>query len=223
MQQPEAISPRSVVEADAQPHPQSKPPSEKTGSWEEGGIKRKHLQYPIVPGEPWRERRKRLTRESEHKRNPNRKHIRPNNAAITKDFILENVIKDDVTGCWNWQRTKAKGYGRASHLGRQVQVHRISFELWNGIPIPQKLQGCHHCDNHACCNPEHIFPGTHSDNGKDASNKGRTVVPNKKLTNEQASEIKKDRRFQRVIALEYGVCQQNISRIKHGLTYAKSK
>lgn len=223
MQQPENTYPQSASVEVNQPHQQSNPPLGKTGSWEEGGIKRKHLYFPLVKGESWADRRKRFTREAWHRNHPDARPTRPKNASITKEFILENIAKDERTGCWNWKRTRAKGYGRASHLGKHVQVHRISFELWNGTPIPPELEGCHRCDNRACVNPEHIFPGTRSENGKDASNKGRIVVPNKKLTDDQASIIKRDQRFQKVIAEEYGVSQQCVSRIKLGLKYAKAK
>ncbi len=139
-------------------------------------------------------------------------------APITKEFILQNITKDPNSGCWNWNLTKSKGYGRAAHLGKTVQIHRMSYELWIG-PMDEKLEGCHKCDNRACVNPEHIFPGTRADNMQDASAKGRTVIGNKKLTNEQAELIRQDKRMQKDIAVDYGVSQQCVSRIQLGRLY----
>jgi hypothetical protein len=36
---------------------------------------------------------------------------------------------------------------------------------------------CHSCDVRACCNPDHLWLGTQSDNIKDAIAKGRAVGP----------------------------------------------
>jgi hypothetical protein len=41
--------------------------------------------------------------------------------------------------------------------------------------MPSKLWGLHHCDNPPCCNPWHIFPGTHQDNVNDRQRKGRSA------------------------------------------------
>lgn len=46
------------------------------------------------------------------------------------------------------------------------------WEHENG-PIPVGMLACHHCDNPPCCNPAHVFIGTHKDNARDMARKGR--------------------------------------------------
>lgn len=79
-------------------------------------------------------------------------------------------------GCWVFTgyQTK-KGYGKI-HRGpgsrELVRVHRAAWEVTYG-PIPEGLFVLHHCDNPPCCNPEHLFLGTNSDNMRDMVAKGR--------------------------------------------------
>jgi hypothetical protein len=76
--------------------------------------------------------------------------------------------------CWRWTASVCpKGYARLRHEGRKRAAHQISWEIANGRPFPTGLFGCHKCDNPSCVNPAHIFPGTHGDNMRDASAKGR--------------------------------------------------
>ena len=80
--------------------------------------------------------------------------------------------------CWLWISTVrqegVRGYG-AFHLYRHsgyFTAHRIAYVIQNG-PIANDLMVCHSCDVKLCCNGNHLFSGTNSDNMLDASRKGR--------------------------------------------------
>ena len=75
--------------------------------------------------------------------------------------------------CWEWKAGKnTSGYGWFSFNGTQITSNRMVWLLING-EIPNGMCVCHKCDNPSCVNPDHLFLGTHLDNMKDKSIKGR--------------------------------------------------
>lgn len=75
--------------------------------------------------------------------------------------------------CWVWiAACFPNGYGEFQLDGRTIGAHRVSYFLTNG-EFPPDL-ACHSCDNHPCCNPAHLFPGTNLDNSRDMVAKGRS-------------------------------------------------
>lgn len=93
--------------------------------------------------------------------------------------INDGVVVNAETGCWEWQgNTDAGGYGRVSvgNGGRftktTLSTHRMAWIGFKG-EIPDGLHVLHQCDNRICCNPDHLFLGTHQDNMRDMLNKGR--------------------------------------------------
>ena len=134
---------------------------------------------------------------------------------LMRDFLKRQMGR---RGCWIYPGPKHH-FGYALHCDKGVQkvAHRVAFEISNG-PIPPGLLVCHHCDNPPCCNPAHLFLGTAADNTRDAMSKGRLQLgeasPNAKLTSDAVRRIRKDPRWHKVIAAEYGVDKSLISRIK---------
>jgi hypothetical protein len=49
--------------------------------------------------------------------------------------------------------------------------------LRHSKPFPPDRYACHHCDNPLCVRPDHIFPGTATENMQDAWAKGRMKAP----------------------------------------------
>lgn len=73
--------------------------------------------------------------------------------------------------CWNWKQAKTYGeYYLGTHKER---THRLAYNLSTGQDIPAGMEVCHTCDNPACCNPAHLFIGTHSQNMRDRDKKKR--------------------------------------------------
>lgn len=84
--------------------------------------------------------------------------------------------------CWEWQGARVKGYGtlricrKDEGIRINIKAHRVAYFLATGRDLGLSL-GCHHCDNPPCCNPSHLFRGTHKKNTHDAIQKGRMNVP----------------------------------------------
>lgn len=90
----------------------------------------------------------------------------------TKESFYKKV-RIKKSGCWHYKGAlDSGGYGIVSYLGKLTQAHRLSWFFTNG-EIPEGLLVCHKCDNRRCCNPDHLFLGTHKDNMQDMIKKGR--------------------------------------------------
>lgn len=79
--------------------------------------------------------------------------------------------------CWPWlDCLNSGGYGYFGTFA-DGRIHtyvasRIAFVLAGGVFDDGPLV-LHKCDSPSCCNPAHLFAGTHRDNSRDAVAKGR--------------------------------------------------
>jgi HNH endonuclease len=111
--------------------------------------------------------------------------------------ILSNFTVD-ANGCWNWSgQIGFGGYGRVSYYTgksyKSESTHRYYYKHYNG-DIQSGLFVCHTCDNRKCCNPAHLWLGTHQDNIDDRVSKGRCPSGERnglnKFTAEQIKSIR---------------------------------
>lgn len=118
--------------------------------------------------------------------------------------------------CWQWQgATAGLGYGQLRIENCNVSAHRIAWYLEHG-DIPDNTLILHHCDNTSCCNPAHLYAGTHSDNLHDAWERGRRTrtlqTKNKhlypRIREEAAQGIKPT-----TLAIKYNLSCRQVNRI----------
>lgn len=104
-----------------------------------------------------------------------------------KERFWAKVKISGLDDCWEWQgllignterKQKYGSYGIIKSNGKQKIASRVAWELTHGDMIPDGYYVLHKCDNPPCCNPNHLFIGTHRDNMIDmmAKNRGRQNI-----------------------------------------------
>ena len=119
--------------------------------------------------------------------------------------FYDRILPKNEDGCMLWRLIpNSDGYGyfqcRAGGDIKRFRAHRLALILHSGGE-QRELLACHSplvCKSRACCNPEHLRWGTHSENTKDAIIEGTFKTNcldgerniNAKLSNSDVLEIR---------------------------------
>lgn len=142
----------------------------------------------------------------------------------------KRVDMPSLFSCWDWMGPRNyDDYGLVKRKGKTLRCHRVSWEYIYG-DIPNGLWVLHCCDNPKCCNPVHLFLGTHKDNMRDMTEKNRGTRGERsglsKLTIDDVFEIftlrEKGLSHQR-IADRFPVKKAQITRILNGQRWPHAK
>lgn len=92
--------------------------------------------------------------------------------------------------CWEWQASlHTSGYGRFKLSSyRTANANRIALVIQTGEDQLDRM-ALHTCDNRRCCNPHHLYWGTHTDNMRDKSRRGRWRGGDQRGANNGAAKL----------------------------------
>ena len=95
--------------------------------------------------------------------------------------FFSKILQHPGDGCWEWQGYLDKdGYGKLCTLidgrRRTIRPHRWLWEQTTGLKLGDRIL-MHTCDNRRCVRPDHLRPGTQTENMADMDTKGRRGTP----------------------------------------------
>lgn len=87
--------------------------------------------------------------------------------------VWPRIAKGDPEECWPWTGGLVVGYGAGTFQKQRYRVSRVVLSEKLGRELKPGECALHRCDNPRCCNPSHLFVGSHKDNMVDKCQKGR--------------------------------------------------
>lgn len=153
--------------------------------------------------------------------------------------FFDRIMPEPNSGCWLWTgELHHTGYGILRYGRKSRRATHVSLALI-GIEVPAGLMALHRCDNPPCVNPAHLFVGDHRANALDAKQKNRLILDGlklgrgphrrwpkgpqwwnkRRLTDEQATIIRKSSDRPADMARLYGVSVWTIYNIRQGRRY----
>ena len=136
--------------------------------------------------------------------------------------LWKGILIRGPNDCWPWVKgCDRDGYGIISVDCAAYVVTRVLWKHWHSVD-PDDLLVCHNCNNPPCCNPNHLYLGTDSENLHYSFDCNRRFQVGEfggcaKLTNKDVKIIREELdsgRTNRAVALERGVHESTISKIK---------
>lgn len=139
--------------------------------------------------------------------------------------IWPNVDRRGPDECWPWTRGLSPR-GRPIVAGgpgeRGGNASHFILEEKLGRPLRPGYEACHTCDRPWCCNPTHLWEGTHAENVADRNAKGRTAKGQRhgkaKLSDEQVRAIRRYPAGPAETGRAFGVSACHVSNIRAGRT-----
>ena len=127
------------------------------------------------------------------------------------DRIERMTTMIPFSGCKIFLGKLSDGYGRLDVNGKPLAVHRAAWELKNG-EIPERMVLAHTCDVRSCCNTDHLFLATQSENMIDAVKKGR--MASQKLTVDDVKFIRFSEKTSNELSGMFHVTERQIRKIR---------
>ena len=152
------------------------------------------------------------------------------------ECIIKRIMKKSApsdNGCIDFHRTKHKyGLVGITFCGKRsvLPAHRAMWMAKNKtLELDRNTVIRHKCDNPRCVNIEHLEVGTHKDNAKDCTERGRRAKKHKLHTRQRVHDDDKIRAIRAAtgkhkwIAQEYGVSVGYVSKLRAGTAKALVK
>ena len=148
-----------------------------------------------------------------------------NKAKEIEHRFWPKVKRGEPEECWLWiAKARLREYGSFMAWKRPQYAHRIAYALVRGdLRLGDYV--LHECDTPLCCNPDHLFLGTHTDNMRDKVAKGRgnfargSASGGAKIDEATALAIFNDPGAVMDTARKYGVTHTTVYNIRSGQTW----